>query len=293
MEKRIFEKMVSVYQDVTDRIGKQMPLGDFLFDGSQKDKILRIRSIEDKTQRNALKRGLPCATISGVFSPSRKAENLILHSGLICLDIDGQDNPTVSDWEGLKHQLAVLPQIAYCSLSLSGKGLFLIIPIKYLSFHKAHFMQLQEDFLKMGIVLDRNCGDVCRLRTLSYDADPYVNEQAAIYDRVKVEEPRFTTYRPLAFGDNNLDKVAKCCQQIELRHIDITSTYEEWIHVGFSLASLGEQGREFFHVCSRQNPKYKPADTDRKFDNLLKGNGGITIGTFFKICKDRDISLCH
>ena len=66
-----------------------------------------------------------------------------------------------------------------------------------------------------------------------------------------------------------------------------------WIKVGFALASLGESGRQFFHLCSSQNEKYDRRETDRKFDNLQKGNGSIKIATFFKICKDYGVSLYH
>jgi hypothetical protein len=287
---KIFDNTISVYQGVTDNIGKPMPLRDFLFDERLKDEILRIRSIDDKARRNALKRTLPCATISGVFSPSRKAENLQRHSGLICLDIDGQDNPAITDWENLKSQLSVLSQIAYCGLSLSGHGLFLIVPVAYPSCHRQHFLQLCEDFHGMGITLDRNCGDVCRLRTMSYDANPYVNERALIYNKVKKEPLHRTAFIYDECGDDTIDKVARCCQEIELRHIDITSTYEDWYRVGFALTSLGERGREFFHICSRQNEKYKENETDRKFDSLLKSNGNITVATFFLACRQHGVN---
>lgn len=65
--------------------------------------------------------------------------------------------------------------------------------------------------------------------------------------------------------------------------------YDEYLRVGFALASLGEEGREFFLLIGRDNPKY-PADTEavlnKKFDNLLKDyRGDITLGTFFEIAK--------
>jgi hypothetical protein len=290
MSNTIFDKEVSVYRNVTDSVGKPVPLCDFLFDYSLKDKILHIRGIEDKTRRNALKRTLPCATISGVFFPSRKSENLQQHSGLICLDIDGKDNPVVTDWENLKSQLSALPQIAFCGLSLSGHGLFLIVPIAYPSFHKQHFLQLHEDFQGMGITLDRSCGDVCRLRTMSYDANPYINENATVYNKVKVEQRHHPSLLYYESDEDVIDKVIKCCREIEMRHIDITSTYDDWIRVGFALASLGERGREFFHVCSQQNEKYNYDETNKKFNSLLKCNGNISIATFFAACKQHGIN---
>lgn len=286
----IFDKTISYYRNVRDTIGTETMLSSFLFDESNKDLILQIRHTSDKKERAELKRQLPCATISGRFSPSRKAVNLVEHSGFICLDIDGQDNVNIKDWASLKTQLAMVPQVAYAGLSVSGHGLFLLVPIKYSSCHQAHFQQLVDDFNAMGIILDRNCKDVSRLRTKSFDTSPYVNEHPLIYDKVKIVERYHHQFFVNASSNDTLNYVACCCRQIDRLGTDITSTYEDWLRVGFALASLGECGRDFFHVCSRQNPSYKPAETNRKFDSLLKNHGNITIATFFMACKQHGIS---
>ena len=75
------------------------------------------------------------------------------------------------------------------------------------------------------------------------------------------------------------------CMEIKRRHIVMTESYDDWISIGFSLASLGEEGREYFHIVSSQNAKYTERETDRKFDGFLRGNGRIGIGTFFHYCK--------
>ena len=48
---------------------------------------------EDRAERTRLKSCLPCATISAICPDSRKADDTFEHAGLICIDIDGQDNP--------------------------------------------------------------------------------------------------------------------------------------------------------------------------------------------------------
>ena len=296
MNRSIFDKTITVYNNAYDNVGKRQLLSEFLFGDDCREEITRIRATEDKAVRSALKRQLPCATISGMFEPTRSGKNLKDHSSFICLDIDGQDNPNIKDWEQLKCQLAAIQQIAYASLSVSGNGLFLLIPIKYPSCHKGHFLQLSEDFSQMGITLDRNCSDICRLRTKSLDDHPYVNEHALVYNKVKVIErpkPSFVANITSNSRSNIIGQVAQCCKVIAERNVDITSTYDSWIKVGFALASLGENGRLFFHLCSSQNEKYDHREADRKFDNLQKGNGSITIATFFKICKDYGVSLYH
>lgn len=289
----IFQTHISVYNGVTDNTGTRMPLGTFLFCKEYKDDILRLRAVFDKEKRNALKRSLPQATISGVFSPTRAKNNLSQHSGLICVDIDAKDNPDILDWETLKQDLSVLPQIAYCALSVSGKGLFLVIPLRYPEKHLKQFRQLQIDFRKMGIMIDSACSDITRLRCLSYDEHPIINENATLYEGVYVEKPKHKSF-PTCFiyeGENTSAEVAVCCRKIQQCGIDITASYDDWLKVGCALATLGESGRSLFHICSRQNAKYNAAKTDKMFTDLLRRNyQQINIGTFFWMCKQYGIT---
>lgn len=289
----IFQTHISVYNGVTDNTGTRMPLGTFLFCKEYKDDILRLRTVFDKEKRNALKRSLPQATISGVFSPTRAKNNLSQHSGLICVDIDAKDNPDILDWETLKQDLSVLPQIAYCALSVSGKGLFLVIPLRYPEKHLQQFRQLQIDFRKMGIMIDLACSDITRLRCLSYDEHPIINENATLYEGVYVEKPKYHSFHPYLIykGENTLSDVAACCRKINERSIDITTSYDDWLKVGCALATLGESGRSLFHICSRQNAKYNAAKTDKMFNDLLRRNyQQVNIGTFFWMCKQHGIT---
>ena len=82
------------------------------------------------------------ACISGIFQPTRKAENLVKHSGLICVDIDRQDNLQIDNWDEVKQELSKLPQIAYASLSVSGNGYFVTIPL--VSIRLQHFATLSK-----------------------------------------------------------------------------------------------------------------------------------------------------
>ena len=81
------------------------------------------------------------------------------------------------------------------------------------------------------------------------------------------------------------DKVADLCREISQRHIDLTRTYDDWIKIGAALSSLGESGRQWFHLCSSQNSEYNANECNRKFDKLLRSNRHIGISTFFHYCK--------
>ena len=267
MKQDIFDTEISIYNGVRDVYGTTCKLRAFLFDKRHVSEIEHLRSLPTKEERNEIKRRLPQACISGVFSPTRKAEN----------------------WDEVKQELSKLPQIAYISSSVSGNGYFAIIPLRYPDYHKGQFEQLKRDFARMGINIDAACGDVCRMRCLSYDAEPYVNAEAMHYEGYYVEAKPTINYQ--YFGNDVLDKVAKCCERIEANGIDITGDYQSWFTVGCALASLGEQGRQFFHACSSQNQAYTHTESDKKFTNLLRTGKRIGIGSFFKICMDYGITF--
>ena len=286
--KSLFDTKISYYSNVEDNVGTEISLRDFLFCDKYKEQIEHIRSIKDEEQQKSLKKQLPLATISGTFAPTRKAENLVSHSNLLCVDIDKKDNMSVPWFDNLKNEWHNIPQILYAAHSVRGEGWFAIFHIAYPEKHRAHFEALQRDFANSGLVVDKSCKDVSRMRTISYDPEPYVNEAATLYNKVWVE-PKPTIHIPYSGGDDKED-VEKCCRIIADRGIDITATYDDWFHVGAALASLGERGRSLFHLVSSQNAKYKAAETDKKFDNLLRYVSSINLGTFFHICSQYGIN---
>lgn len=289
MKEHFFNRKISWFNNYYDMEPKEISLGEFLAKGNEfREKIERLRSSNDKQARDSIKSQLPQATISGVFHGSRKADLLVEHSGMICVDIDDKDNPDVPDFDRLKEKLlSNLAEVAYASHSVSGKGYFVIILLRYPKLHKAQFEQLKIEFLDQGLVIDKACSDVCRLRCLSYDDKPYINENADLYTGV-YRKPK-PLYRPIHrsnFVDDTDEKVFNACQEIKRRHIDMTDNYADWISIGLALASFGENGRDYFHIVSEQNTKYNQRETDRKFDGFLKSNSGrVTIGTFIHFCK--------
>ncbi|KAF0154293.1 MAG: virulence-associated E family protein, partial [Ignavibacteria bacterium] len=65
------------------------------------------------------------------------------------------------------------------------------------------------------------------------------------------------------------------------------NNYDDFLRIGFSIASLCEDGREYFLLIGLDNPNY-PADTEnvlnKKFDGFLKDyRGDVTLGSFFHI----------
>lgn len=289
MKKPIFDRKISWFLNMRDKEPKDITLGEFLAKGSEYlEQIERLRSCRNADERKDIKSMLPQATISGVFSGGRKSENLVQHSGLICIDIDAKDNLDVSDFDKLiENVLSQIEEVAFASLSVGGKGYFAILKLAYPTQHIQQFRALQKDFLKFGITIDSACSNVGRLRCLSYDNKLFINENAVPYKGVvhsKINADKFKLKRD-NFVDNTDERVYMACKEIERRHIDMTSNYSDWISIGFSLASLGESGRSYYHIVSQQNPNYNQQETDKKFDGLLRNRGRISIGTFFHYCK--------
>jgi len=280
-----FDKTISIYRNVTDNIGAKTTLRTFLLSDKYRTEIEHLRTVVDKQERNELKKQLPCVTISGVFEPTRSADNLIEHSGLICIDIDGQDNLRIDNFANLKEQIAKLDEVLYCGLSASGNGYFVIIPILNAKQHKEHFKAIKQDFSKWDIIIDRNCADVTRLRGYSYDPEPYINESAKVYKRIVLPTIKHT----MQSGFNASHNIGKIVDIAVRNGIDMTDCYYDWFTIGCSLASeLGESGREYFHALSRQSTNYKHIECDKKYNECMKING-TKIGTFFHIAKEYGI----
>jgi hypothetical protein len=148
----------------------------WLTSSKYKDKVEAIRSTEDKQTRGELKSQLPAITPSGQFS-YRSQNSLLIHSGLIQIDIDNLDE---GDLEAIKKDLQTLDEIAYLGLSVSGRGLWGLIPMpRDPEFHRDYFEVLSQTFKELiGITLDDKPKNVASLRGYSYDPQAYFNHSA-------------------------------------------------------------------------------------------------------------------
>lgn len=283
-------KPISTYKDYfSATCGLSTPLNRFLrkvYEGDYKDVVEKIRAEEDKKKRDALKAMLPAATISGTFSERRKS-GLIHHSGFICLDIDAKDNPTIDSWEKVRDEMSKIENVHFAALSVSGRGIFLVIPVSNPEKHESHFAALRIDFQEeLGYVIDKSCRDVSRLRGMSYDPDAYITRRAIPYERA-YQELRVSTHR-----STNTAHLNQLIVKIIESRTDITEGYEHWFQIGRALANVyGEDGRETFHQLSKFNNNYALDECDRQYDNCLKSHGTAGSGTIFHHASEHGISL--
>lgn len=290
----LFSQECSLYANAKDRKGiGTITLHDFLFGGRYKSQVMQLRQmVRQYGEREAkacpdyqeLKKQLPGATISGVFSV-RRGDALIRHSGFIALDIDHGDNTGISDPKNIAMVLRFRPEVACYMHSCSGTGLFALVRLAYPEKHKEQFRALFDDYKALGITLDKACSDITRIRFASYDEHPYINENAVAYRGVYMPQ---TVRRPISSSvqqqGSQIDFVDKLVRCLERDHVNIADDYDTWYKIGFCFASMGDgASRVFFHRVSALSAKYNAAQCDKKYDELLRSVSKSSIGGFIAL----------
>lgn len=290
MERNCLNVTVSAWKNYFEaEHPKPVNLWKWLNSAKYAPQVQQIRAAKDKAERDRLKATLPAITPSGEFT-HREEAGLVKHSGLIQFDVDGL---TPEQAEYLKGQLCNLEEVAYLGLSVSGKGLWGLVPIAHPEKHRQHFEALAKDFLAWGISLDEKPKNVASLRGYSWDSEAYFNPQAKPYTKLAQYAPPKATKGPRLEGDE-ARKVEICLEQLEGGRIDITANYGDWLAVGFALADeFGEGGREYFHRASQFHPKYRPSEADGQFTACLnrKRRKQYGVGLFFDFCEQYGVTF--
>jgi len=294
---------VSAYPDYHTTEAKTINLLTFLQSEKHRAKVDAVRQAPDKEKRDAIKATLPAITPSGTFT-ARSGDKLTKHSGFIQFDIDAKENPglfggceTLQDYAAVIKELkndmgAFLPFVAYAAASVSGRGVWGLIPLSDPTQHKAHFRSMQRDFAQMGIKIDAAPSSVASLRGYSYDPTAYFNHHADKYTGLEAEQraeaPKIERPAPAQTQDGYItdqERVEKMVAHIAGTGKDITNGYENWFKIAGALSSaFGEWGRAYFHDLSRNNLEYDGRKTDKQFDACLRGKG-YGIGTFYQVCE--------
>lgn len=155
----------------------------------------------DTDTKTRLKNQLPAICPAGLHpegSP-RHAGKLSGHSGFIQIDLDFKDNEHLFETlatdikalaDQLKESLALNPYILYAGLSVSGAGLWLLMPVGSHGDHKPTYFKIKAGFEGMGINVDEQAGQNPNdLRLLSYDPSPLINPDAKIFHSIK-DQPK-------------------------------------------------------------------------------------------------------
>lgn len=257
---------------------------DAIKDGKFQDEVLKYRA--GKIEKNTL-RGV---TASGEFT-YRSSNNLIKHSGFICIDIDEKDQPEGTDLKKVKADLKKDSYVFALHHSVSGFGLCPYFKIE-IEKHLEAFLGLEKYLLdNYNVIIDQSCKDVSRYRFVSYDPDLYINKKAKTFKKY-IPKKKIQPTRTFVHSQNDLDHVF---QQIADSGIDLTNDYHDWYKIACGFVhKYGEGGRDYFHLVSQNSTKYDQKTCDNLYDIILKRNpnGKIaTIGTFLWLAQNAGIDI--
>lgn len=258
--------------------------------------LSKIREIEDKKERDLLKKKLACFNPSGLFSERNEA-GLKAHSKLLQFDIDPAQNPWLNaeTAPALRGKLPNLKQVAYCSLSASWKGVWGVVPIEQPEHHKEHFEALKADFEGWGIVIDPACSNVAHLRFWSYDPAAYINPNATTYTKLIFPQPTYTARQTGQrwHSERPTDLAQQAVEYLIQNRVPLECTYTNFMRIAFACKhEWSEAGKgialDILHACTT----FAQSNTARNFDGLwrnIRRDGGnvTTAGTLVNMAKDR------
>jgi len=282
----IMKMKVSLYKRVTtNKSCNTITIDDYLhkLTPAARKVITELRKVNETNPKLAKINKceeLPCITISGVFEGERQADEVTEQNPIICIDID--DLPEGMTWDEVKKKVFELPYVFYVSLSARGEGVFALVHYNMKNSLLNTFYALEQDMKEMGIIIDRSCKDICRLRFVSYDEDALEKTgEIEMYDKV-LEKPGYVEYNKTEYkksehqrysteGDVYIDDyfTLKVIAYL-IKHCGYRAdTYDEWLMDGFRLATF-EYGYNLFMYLSQKSEGWNKLEADRKWRECVK-----------------------
>lgn len=243
-----------------------------------------VQSEPDKKNRTKLKENFWAITPSGVFSHQRN-DSLVTPSGFISIDIDNLP-PNVA-----KDKLRVLPFISYIGTSVSGNGVWALIPISSPENFSEHFYHIKNFLMEsVGIKIDASCGNISRLRGYSFDSEAYFNLEAQTYTGRYIV-PQIER-KSVSGGDNDDRRFGLLLDLISDTGRDITSSRQDWVKIGMAIAGrYGNSGLGYFLRISEHNAGFNEKECSRQYRSFLKSRSGVSMGSIFWIAKNEGLML--
>ena len=216
-------------------------------------------------------------------APDRKAESIQEYTNVIVIDIDMKDNEGVS-LDELQKTVHTIPYVFYSAVSVSGKGLLALILLESVDSPEKfneYFNALKTYFNGKGIVIDKSCKDPTRLRYITYDPNPYTNENALVWC---YRTPR---YVPMKTRHNNTpsdpyipkkrfvststltdtQKMEYILSDVKNNDIVINPTHDDTLTMSAALANtFGQDGWSYFTALN--TPKHGEDAADPKYETL-------------------------
>lgn len=226
----------------------------------------------------------PAVIFGGTFLGTGSAKDINKMSGLIVLDFDHVQNLTE-----IQSKLKTDPHTYLLFVSPSGDGLKAVVKHsmsdpenwQYLYFELEAYYLLMfngvNDKSGKQLSTDPSGKDISRMCFLPYIEDLYRNDNSVVWQYTgeyenQAKAPKLKdSIVPTA--SETTDHLYKECMYISAylfeNEINISENYQDWLSYGYSLCTLGEQGREVFHNISCISDKYDIDECNEQFDYML------------------------
>lgn len=309
---------VTYFASYTSRVHKIIPLSQVLSDfrtGSYESLIQDVRRVlaeEGGMAYSKAKKHLPVIAFCGEFSGGHAKSNIVKYNNLMIIDIDHLPE---DDMERVRECLMSDEYVFSFWRSPSGAGYKGLLHLEYINDdqsynldhkHKAAFNQVSKYlFDTYNINLDQSGSDYSRICFVGYDNDLVIKEQykCVRIDCAMLKSITFVSSNSKLLNNHNInfskpskiynikgkndrrsrDIIVSIIKYLSKRNLSITSTYDEWLRVGFAIANTFNYdiGLKYFIKLSQLDPdKYNENNCVEKLMECYRtGNGTITIAT--------------
>ena len=309
---------VTYFASYTSRVNKLISLSQVLSDfrtGSYAALIQEVRRVlaeEGCMAYSEAKKNLPVIAFCGEFSGGHAKSNIVKYNNLMIIDIDHLPE---DDMARVRECLMSDEYVFSFWRSPSGLGYKGLIHLEYInetqSFsldqkHKAAFNIIYKYLLdNYDIKLDLSGSDYSRICYVGYDETLVLKERykSIGIDCQTIKLTNFAHKRCSTSKENNKstsklckiynikgkndrrsrDIIVSIIKYLSKRNLSITSTYDEWLRVGFAIASTFNYdiGLKYYMKLSKLDPdKYNENNCIEKLKECYRtGNGTITIAT--------------
>jgi hypothetical protein len=282
--------LISHYKNIHDTQDTDIEFESFLEgvrSGRWQDIALEVRNAPTKEIKDLKKKTAPMVTVSGSFA-ARKDDSIRKHSNLIAIDIDNLDDAVAT-----KNRIGADPYVLTAFVSISGKGLCLIIKIdgtRHLDAFNAIAAYLYNEY---QLIVDQSGKNISRARFVSYDPALIHNTNAATFKKYLPKKKEYKQQKVVVIKTDFDSMIA----QMDQKGLNLCEDYSDWIRICYGLVSeFGEQGREHFHTLSATSSKYNSIDCDAQFDACLKNHNESkgkksSIGSIYYLAKQNGIDI--
>lgn len=207
----------------------------------------------------------PLMYIAGKFENKVSKDAKIEFNNLMTIDIDAKDNPD-KDLDEVRDFLFSLPYVAGIFHSLSGKGLYAIVPIEDQLETESYYKALNKTWYELyGIVTDNQACDLSRGRFISYDdrAKAYMKYDEVQVWKKKILKPKVEVTKTTLFGTDD-DDLHDCIKYMvdngfSIDDFNCSNYRATWWHVGCDFCRFND-GYDLFYRFSKQSTKYQDED---------------------------------